>query len=127
MKLQRAFALLFPRILVVALLSLAFAGCTTQKVNWAARVGNYTFDQAVMELGPPDKQAKLEDGVVVAEWLTRRGYPTSYFAPAYYPYPAGAYYGPVFPAYVDTYSPDYFLRLTFDSGGRLSGWKKFAR
>lgn len=48
-------------------------GCATQKINWAGRVGAYTFDQAVVELGPPDKQAKLTDGSVVAEWLTRRG------------------------------------------------------
>ena len=28
--------------------------------------------QAVGELGPPDKQAKLSDGKTVAEWITRR-------------------------------------------------------
>ena len=47
------------------------AGCaTTPKVDWNARVGNYTYDQAVAELGPPDKSAKLSDGKTIAEWIT---------------------------------------------------------
>ena len=47
---------------------LALTGCATRnKIDWSARVGNYTFDQTVLELGPPDKQTKLSDGTVVAE------------------------------------------------------------
>jgi len=102
-------------------------GCATQKIDWAGRVGHYTFDQAILENGPPDKQARLADGSVVAEWLTRRGYATTYFSPAYYPSPYGCYYGPMFPGYVDTYSPDLFLRLIFDPAGKLVTWKKFYR
>jgi len=46
-------------------------GCkTTPKVDWDNRVGTYTFDQAVAELGPPDKSAKLSDGKTVTEWVT---------------------------------------------------------
>ena len=41
-------------------------------MNWNSRVGNFTYDQAVIELGPPDKQAKLSDNTVVAEWIKRR-------------------------------------------------------
>jgi hypothetical protein len=64
-------------------LAILFAGCATQKkIDWAGRIGNYTFDQAVTELGPPDKQAKLQDGTVVAEWLVRRGYTYVYSSPA---------------------------------------------
>jgi hypothetical protein len=58
---------------VAALFSLLVTGCkTTPKVDWNSRVGSYTYDQAVAEMGPPDKQAKLSDGTTVAEWITHR-------------------------------------------------------
>ena len=104
-------------------IALWLCGCATPRVDWAARVGNYTLDQAILELGPPDKQAKLQDGTVVAEWLTRHGY--YYASPAfgyYHGYP-GWYYGT---GYV-TRTPDYFLRLIFTPDGKLQAWKRFAR
>ena len=92
------------------------AGCATApKVNWNSRVGHYTFDQAVLELGPPDKSAKLQDGTLVTEWLTRRGlrhstvHAMSGFWVQQYDAPA---------------SPDYFLRLTFGPDGVLQAWKR---
>ena len=55
-------------ILLALFAALAFAGCATgPKIDWAARVGHYTYDQAVLELGPPDKVAKLNNGVIVAK------------------------------------------------------------
>ena len=112
---------------VVAALFLAvlLGGCATRKIDWGARVGTYTFDQAVAEIGPPDKQAKLTDGTLVAEWLTRKGYRQVYATGAYYGYPYGGMGYP--PTIVDTYSPDYFLRLTFGADGRLQAWKKLAK
>ena len=104
-------------------LLLIAGGCATHRIDWAARVGNYTFDQAVGELGPPDKQATLQDKSVVAEWLTRRGY--VYRSPAYGYY--GSYYPPVYPTYVDSYTPDSFLRLTFGPDGQLAAWKRLYR
>jgi hypothetical protein len=115
---------MFP-LLVAALIFLA-AGCATNRVDWGARVGSYTFDQAVMEYGPPDKQAKLQDGTVVAEWLTRRGYTQTSPAPIFYPGYYGGHY-PVYPVYNDIQVPDYFLRLTFGPDGKLAAWKKFVR
>ena len=57
----------------VGALVFLLAGCSTApKVDWNSRVGSYTFDQAVAELGPPDKQATLSDGATVAEWITHR-------------------------------------------------------
>ena len=109
-------------ILVGITLLLFASGCATQKIDWNARVGNYTYDQAVVDLGPPDKYAKLSDGGTVAEWLTHRGYSYSY--PAYgYPY-SPWYYGPYYPPYVSSSSPDYFIRLSFSPDGLLTGWKK---
>ena len=50
---------------------LFIAGCTTYQTAWDNRVGVFTYDQAVTELGPPDKQTKLTDDQTVAEWISR--------------------------------------------------------
>jgi hypothetical protein len=63
--------LFFLTILAVA--TTLLTGCrTTKEVNWISRIGTYTFDQAVIELGPPDKQTTLGDGMLVAQWITHR-------------------------------------------------------
>jgi len=112
---------------MVAALVMLLTGCATQKIDWAGRTGNYTLDQAVIEFGPPDKQARLQDGTVVAEWLTRRGYRQAYPMGGYYGYWSPWNCGPFYPTYIDSYSPDYFLRLTFGPDGKLKTWKKFAK
>lgn len=107
---------------------LLLAGCaTTPRVDWAARVGLYTFDQTVAEIGPPDKQAKLSDGSTVAEWVTQRSQTQVFTGPSYaYTTPYG--YGLLPPRYVDAVNtPEYFLRLTFGPDGRLTAWKRGAR
>lgn len=109
----------------MALALFLVAGCATPRIDWAGRVGNYTFDQAVVELGPPDKQATLTNGSLVADWLTRRGRNAVYTAAGgYYGGPGGPFYTPV---YVGPGTPDYFLRLNFGPNGQLTAWKKFAR
>ncbi len=107
--------------LLTALLTLA--GCASRpKVDWSARIGNYTFDQAVLDYGPPTKQAKLTDGTLVAEWQTQRGYTqTEYIPYGGYRYRRWGYYGGT---PVTTYYPDAFLRLTFGPDGKLTAWKK---
>jgi hypothetical protein len=99
-------------------LTLWLTGCATQRVDWPARVGHYTYDQAVTEMGPPDKQAKLNDGTLVAEWLMDRGGTYAYNTPGPY--------GPFYPSYVNTYTaPSRFVRLTFGPDGQLTAWKRF--
>src|SRR5208282_3567728 len=100
-------------MLPVIISAFLLAGCVTPRIDWVARVGNYTYDQAVMEFGPPDKSAKLSDGTTVAEWLTQRGQVV--VAPGPYFGPPGYYYGPVAPMYSETYVPARFLRLAFDA------------
>jgi len=114
------------RIILFALAAILFAGCATApKINWQARVGIYTYDQSVMDFGPPDKVAKLADGTTIAEWLTDRGY--IYATPDYYPYPfyRRGYIVPP-PTYVNRV-PDRLLRLTFGADGKLEAWKRFYR
>ncbi|MCX7871687.1 MAG: hypothetical protein N2487_00205 [Verrucomicrobiae bacterium] len=94
-------------------------GCATRpKIDWNARVGNYTFDDAVREMGPPDKSAKLSDGTIVCEWLTSRGYSRGHYV--YFPGSLPYYW-------TDPPAPDRFLRLTFSQEGKLIEWKKYAR
>jgi hypothetical protein len=112
------------RMIATTLTVILLAGCIGPKIDWAARTGNYTFDQAVMEYGPPDKSAKLTDGTTVAEWLTRRG--QVIVTPQPFITSPGGYLGPV-PMYNQTYMPAIFLRLTFDANGKLKDEKKFTR
>ncbi len=100
-------------------------GCATHRIDWDARVGTYSHDDAVREYGPPDKSATLSDGSVVADWLTGRGGMQT--ATAY----GGAWnarhrYGWGGPTYVvmDPPTPDRFLRLTFDPQGKLASWRR---
>src|SRR5688572_29841032 len=98
------------RACVFVLAVFLFAGCASSKINWAERIGNYTYDQAVLELGPPDKSAKLSDGTVVAEWMTSRGSAGySGFGHGY----SGFYNYSLF----EPATPDHFWRLTFDPEG----------
>jgi len=111
---------------LLPLLAAVLAGCvTTPRIDWAARVGNYNYDQAVKDFGPPDKAAKLSDGSTVAEWQQRPGQiiitQEPYFAPP------GGYYGPFPPAYSETTFPPSYLRLTFAPDGRLSQFKVSTR
>lgn len=117
-KLAAVFALLLTAVL--------FNGCATNKVDWNARIGNLTYDQAVLEFGPPAKQAKLTDGTVVAEWQTQRGYTQTYYDPFYTGGYRRRYYGPSYAMPITTSSPDWFLRLTFGPDGQLTAWKKIA-
>ena len=99
-------------------------GCATNKIDWNSRIGTYTYDQAVIEMGPPDKQEKLSGGTVVAEWLTQRGRTAYVGGAGYYGGPGWrGYYGP---GYIQG-GPDYFVRLAFAPDGKLAAWKRFAR
>lgn len=112
----------------LALFALLLNGCaTTPKIDWNARIGNYTYDQAILELGPPDKVAPLSDGRRVADWLVSRGYAQG-FVPTVGPYYAYPYfYGPPAVYYSEPPSPDRYLRLTFGPDGKLISWRKVVR
>ena len=120
------FAPLVSRSFVMVSLALFLVGCATARIDWNSRIGNYTFDQAVLELGPPEKSATISDGTKVAEWLTTRGYArgtmTSFdgFGGYYHGYPWIHFYS-------EQPSPDHFIRLTFSKDGVLRTWKKVLR
>jgi len=101
--------------------ALVMAGCATYQATWDKRVGVFTYDQAVTELGPPDQQAKLSDGQTVGEWISRyntggtigMGTTSFYNGPASFGVMQGA------PAYRESK-----LRLTFTTNNVLSAWSK---
>ena len=108
-----------PVFCIVTLAMLWLTGCSTaSKIDWNSRVGNFTHDQAVTEMGPPDKSASLTDGTVVSEWMTSRGFSRS-------TYLASPGFG--VQRIEGTPSPDQYLRLTFDPSGKLKEWRYLFR
>ena len=100
------------------------SGCVGPKIDWGLRVGIYTYDQAIMELGPPEKSARTSDNTMVADWLLYRGQTYAHSTTSYGYYPG--YFGSYLPAYVDTYTgPNHYLRLIFDPSGKLQSWKQY--
>ena len=101
-----------------ALFFLLLGGCATTKFDWNSRVGNYTYDDAIAELGVPDRDATLTDGSVVAEWLQTRGgaYGTTYSSrySRFHTYDVHEF-------------PDRYLRLTFGPDRQLRAATRFAR
>ena len=101
------------------LLGLVGAGCQTmQQVDWEGRIGQFTYEQAVAELGQPTGETKLPGGMRRAEWITNTGISTGRVL-------VGAGYQrrtmsvvPMDPTEIHRLR-DRYLRLTFDKAGRL--------
>lgn len=120
---------LFLCLIAAVLLSALTNGCMTQpRVDWSKRIGNYTYNQAVLELGVPDKYQKLDDNTAVAEWALAH-YSPDYVTYGYY----GGYWGHgwISPGVGYGYAagPDYtrWLRLVFGPDGKLLTFKKYDR
>ena len=111
--------------LLLGVLVMFNPGCaSTPKPDWNSRIGNYTFDDAVRELGPPASSTKLQDGTTVAEWFLKYGAQMSFgFGTGMYGPGGGVGVG-------QTISPPpkaHFLRLNFGPDGQLQRWEKFER
>lgn len=123
---SKGFMRLFLCLIAGVLLSAFVNGCATQpRVDWSKRIGNYTYDQAVMELGVPDKSQKLSDNSVVAEWAM------AHYSPDYATYGEGNYWGWISPGigYGYPLTPGYtrWLRLIFGPDGKLTLFKQYDR
>lgn len=101
------------------------SGCSSTKDLWNARIDNYSYDEAVIEMGPPDREATLQDGTRICEWRTAKGssYGYSYGSSAW-PYNSGPW---IFQNQVVRESLDFFIRLTFSKEGQLKNWEKVRR
>ena len=105
---------------------LSFAGrsCLFAILDWDSRVGTYTYDQAVTELGPPDKQAKLTSGNTVAEWVTHRSGGSGLSVGSGFFSGGGSAVGVGVSQSMGTGNPDKVLKLTFGTNNVLTAWSK---
>ena len=56
------------------LVLVSFSACKSEpNIDWNSRIGVYSLDEAILEMGPPDKSTELTDGRVVADWYQGRG------------------------------------------------------
>jgi len=109
-------------LLLGCFLALLLAGCSsTPKVDWNSRVGTFPYDQAVAEMGPPDKSAKLTDESTVAEWFIKRGSSVSFGVGTGF-YGGGSSVG--VGQTVTTSPAGEYLRLTFGADGKLTRWER---
>jgi|TARA_B100000959_G_scaffold261026_1_gene298156 hypothetical protein len=54
--------------ILLLVMAVVMVGCATY--DWSDRVGVYTYDQAIVDFGPPDTKEKLTNGGAVASWTT---------------------------------------------------------
>jgi len=122
---NRTFALRLLSMTGFCLTLLWVSGCTTKpKVDWNSRVGSFTYDQAVIELGPPDRLTEISEGRKVADWVTgRKSSPRFSIGVGSYGSGGGVGVGtgtggnPI----------EKILRLTFDREGSLLQWENTQR
>jgi len=116
----------FPILAILILIGGFIAGCkSTPKVDWDARVGSYTYDQAVTDLGPPNKRAKLTNGYTIAEWITRRSSGSGFsFGTGYISGGGGTATSVGVGQSVGFGDDDQTLRLTFGTNNVLTAWSR---
>jgi hypothetical protein len=106
-------------ILLLALAGITGAGCVTQDKKWNQRVGHFTYQQAVNELGQPATRETLADGRVSVEWVSR--YNTSATSPEmdsnFYEHAASF-------AHTDDATGESRLNLIFSTNNILNSWSK---
>lgn len=121
------FHLQFLLLLVVA----GLAGCASAtkqakanapNVDWNARVGNYSYAQAMAEFGKPDYTEESGSGRV-AEWVLRRSPNVSFgFGVGGGSYGRGVGTGVGVGTSVSPRARGEYLRLTFGDDDQLSDW-----
>jgi hypothetical protein len=122
MKRLNSFDLLL-RVFVMLLLAGWFpAGCASRpKIDWNSRVGNFSYDQTIAELGPADKSARTSDGTTVAEWFLKQSSSVSFgVGTGFYSSGSAVSVGQS----VGTSPSGQYLRLTFGPDGKLNKWER---
>jgi len=108
-------------------LSLLASGCATRpklnpNIDWNSRIGNYTYEEALAEIGKPDAVAETGEGRI-ADWILKQS-PTMSFGFGV----GNAIYGPHIGTGVGVGTsitpPPHgeYLRLIFDPQGKLKAW-----
>lgn len=119
---------------VLGFLAFLFTSCISPPgdpksplVDWNKRIGNYTYNLALTDLGVPARSIGLPNGSLVADWVIQKGNPGSadtsdaqvqggYVVPPLWdnPIPMGS-----------SQTPARYLRLTFGPDQKLTGWRKY--
>jgi hypothetical protein len=115
-------------VLISTLLTVVLLGCATHpkvdpKINWNARIGSYTYDQAIADLGRPDLITGLSDGSQTAQWITGQSPQMSFGAGSgtgVVVRGAGSEIGAG--SSVSAPAPGEYLLLTFGPDGKLKEW-----
>lgn len=93
-------------------------------VNWSERIGTYTFDQAMVELGKPAVIGESSAGKT-AEWVLRRSPQMSFgFGVGGGSYGGGSGVGVGVGTGISPPPRGENLRLMFDPEGKLKEWTK---
>lgn len=94
------------------------------KINWSERVGTYTYDQAIADLGKPAVVGESSIGKTV-EWVLRRSPQMSFgFGVGGGSYGGGSGVGVGVGSGVSPPSHGENLRLVFGGDGKLKEWTK---
>jgi hypothetical protein len=110
-------------------LALLAVGCATGprpdlNIDWSKRVGAYTYDQAVAELGNPYAIGESTDGKT-ADWLIRLSPRVSFgFGVGHSVYGPHSGMGMGVGTTVSPPPKGEYLRLTFGADGQLKAWSK---
>jgi hypothetical protein len=132
MKSQSSFQLLIMKLrrLLFIVLVLLVGGCASgtkaviKDVDWGSRIGTYTYEEALAEMGKPDVIGQSSEGTI-AEWVLERS-PNVTFGFGF----GGVGYGRHTSTGVGvgtTVSPPpsgEYLHLRFDNEGKLAEWRR---
>ena len=92
--------------------------------EWRARIGKYTYEDAVLELGEPQVIAESGEGKI-AEWVLQQSLPVSIgFGFGGVGYGRHSSTGVGIGTSVSTPPSGEYLRLRFDRDGKLIEWAK---
>jgi hypothetical protein len=95
-----------------------------KNIDWGGRIGTYTYEEALAELGEPDVVGETSEGMI-AEWVLRRSPMVSFgfgFGGAGYGHHTSTGVG-VGTSVSPPPSGEY-LRLRFDKDGKLIEWAR---
>ena len=118
------------RCLLLIVLALLAGGCasgtkaTVKDIDWGSRIGTYTYEEALAELGEPDVIGQSSEGKI-AEWVLQRS-PNVSFGLGF----GGGSFGRHTSTGVGvgtSVSPPpsgEYLHLRFDKDGKLAEWTK---
>jgi len=111
-------------------LGLVLAGCATSRrslvdnADWDARIGSYTRDEAVTELGQPDRVVESNEGSIL-EWILKRSPNISFgFGVGSGSYGRHSGVGMGVGSSVSPPPHGQYLRLQFGTDGKLTEWNK---